>query len=423
MNTQYDANRGPRQVDRPALGEETALLQLFGIVDTGADGDKAEAMLCRDSDRPDELMVHWWGKTPEDRSAVLAEVTEAEGEMQLKPKLWFRSAQNGELFLPPTLNEEEEKWIQTTRGSLREVGPNLEGSWIDAEGVSREIWFGPPPPATALEPQQCGSWEEFKRWASCVRADHDAVAFRGHGSSKFKLETTLHRAGRTRIERYCREVLHDFKMHAEAVLGMRFNMGDGDDYATVLGLAQHHGLPTPLLDWTGSPYIAAFFAFSDALEAGTSRADATHVRIYALSRNFVMASSPQVVTLPQFGPYAASLAISPRHNPRLYAQQGRFLVTNVGDVENFIRFMEGKWGHRAMFAADVPIDVASEALEDLTFMGLTAATMFPGLDGVGRMLRHSMAFSRPRVPTAGKPSGFDFGSESEGRSAPQEGPG
>ncbi|WP_155935798.1 hypothetical protein [Methylibium sp. T29-B] len=121
------------------------MLQLFGIVDTGADGDKAEAMLCRDSDRPDELMVHWWGKTPEDRSAVLAEVTEAEGEMQLKPKLWFRSAQNGELFLPPTLNEEEEKWIQTTRGSLREVGPNLEGSWIDAEGVSREIWFGPPP--------------------------------------------------------------------------------------------------------------------------------------------------------------------------------------------------------------------------------------------------------------------------------------
>jgi hypothetical protein len=43
-------------------------------------------------------------------------------------------------------------------------------------------------------------------------------------------------------------------------------------------------------------------------------------------------------------------------------------------------------------------------LEDLAFMGLTAATMFPGLDGVCRMMRHSMAFKRQPVSTVKSPA-------------------
>jgi hypothetical protein len=90
-----------------------------------------------------------------------------------------------------------------------------------------------------------------------------------------------------------------------------------------------------------------------------------------------------------------SLMVGPLHNPRLQAQQSRFLVTNVGDLERFIRVMEQATGEQQLSAIDVPVSCATEALRDLAFMGLTAATMFPGLDGVGRMMKQDMSYDAP----------------------------
>ena len=380
----------------------TQPLQLFGNIDTAE--DTIHAMMCMDIDRPEEAMLHFWGGTTAPAGAVLLRfLRKSVGVVELELMSAYRTNERGGLWLP-ILSESEIEYVRGVRAVLQEKDGLLEGEWTHQSGKKGHITLRPPESSADLVPEKCSSWSDFKAWATRARDERDAVFFRGHGSNRFPLRTTLHRAGRHRLERYCAESLLEFQSHAEAVLGIRFNMSDPNDYSMLLGLAQHHGLPTPLLDWTNSPYIAAFFAFADAIESAESRPDDSHVRIYGLTREFVRISSPSLVTLPFVSPYVAALSISARNNPRLYAQQEQFLVTNVGDAEQFLCSMEQRTGSKILMAADVPISSASEALEDLKFMGLTAATMFPGLDGVGQMMRHAMSFKHRPLPPAGKPS-------------------
>jgi hypothetical protein len=377
-------------------------LQRVGTILT--DTEPLDAMLCIDADLPHEVMVHWWGQqTPPAAALTQMTVSKDGNEFEFLPRLLFKTNENGGLILS-TPKEAEDAQFLGYRMHLHREDSELAGEWTHSSGAKGAVKFAELRGLRSVRPETCDTWTAFKDWASRTRLEHDVVAYRGHGSNGFRLQTTLCRAGRNRLERYCAQTLQEFRSHAEALLGKRFDLNDPSDYSTVLGLAQHHGLPTPLLDWTGSPYVAAFFAFADAIEASQTRPNVSHVRVYGATREFLAISSPPVVTLPWFKPYVCSLAISPRDNPRLYAQQGQFMVTNFSDVEGLICALEAQHRKKFLVAADIPIGFTSQALEDLAFMGLTAGTMFPGLDGVGRMIRHAMIFKRPAPPLPGKPA-------------------
>jgi hypothetical protein len=376
-------------------------IQLFGTIET--ERGSAHAMLCRDLDRRDEVMLHWWdGK--ETAGAVLGRLERDDGGLLTYAPVQVYGLNKHGGVTPLQLSAPDAERVRGYRAQLTPTENGLEGQWLAADGKPRSLHLRNTRHDDAIDAEQCRDWTAFKHWAEDVRRRLDAVWFRGHGSSAHQLMTSLHRSGRSRLERYCSETLPRFAAHAEAVLDARFDLSDGVDYATLLGLAQHHGLPTPLLDWTGSPYIAAFFAFADALESGRHQGDVGKVRVYALTRHFVDSSAPPTVQVPFVSPYAVCLSISARGNPRLYAQQGQFLVTNVADVEPFLASQQATGGRKVVVAADVPAACALEALEDLKFMGLTAASLFPGLDGVARMMRHEMAFRREPASSGGLPS-------------------
>lgn len=77
-------------------------------------------------------------------------------------------------------------------------------------------------------------------------------AFRGLSDAGYPLQTTLSRLGGPYPELE-RHLLRNFKKYAHR------SVVENDSVWHWLSVAQHYGLPTRLLDWTYSPYIALHF--------------------------------------------------------------------------------------------------------------------------------------------------------------------
>ena len=83
--------------------------------------------------------------------------------------------------------------------------------------------------------------------------------FRGLDNSDYDLKTSLIRLGHDsqRTELLEPVILRSFRKYAHR------DASPGNSVWHWLSLAQHHGLPTRLLDWSASPYVAAHFATED----------------------------------------------------------------------------------------------------------------------------------------------------------------
>jgi hypothetical protein len=103
------------------------------------------------------------------------------------------------------------------------------------------------------------SWKELQEilyhdsYARELNRFRSSYVYRGMEDIDYDLSTSLNRQGESHLERH---LLRNFRKYSQL----------GDEKKSIwnwLALAQHHGLPTRLLDWTYSPYVALHFATND----------------------------------------------------------------------------------------------------------------------------------------------------------------
>jgi hypothetical protein len=90
-------------------------------------------------------------------------------------------------------------------------------------------------------------------WQEPLGRYRSSFAFRGVSRADYTLQTSLARLN-GKVDELERHILRNFRKYAqrEAV--------PQDSVWNWLAVAQHHGLPTRLLDWTYSPFVALHFA-------------------------------------------------------------------------------------------------------------------------------------------------------------------
>ncbi|MGF6915965.1 FRG domain-containing protein [Paraburkholderia sp. 40] len=236
-------------------------------------------------------------------------------------------------------------------------------------------------------PTRTMNWAEFKTHVTGLPPRK--YVFRGQ-QRPWRLRSHFHRTGRSDLLRYTLDDLPTLHRHLSARTRHIFNRQISDENGAFLHLAQHHGFPTPLIDWTYSPFVAAFFAFRKITISDSKKRNAGNIRIFLFDqaqwRDSVVPISITAPALPHFS-LMEFLAIE---NERLIPQQALSALTNVDDVESFIDFVEKLHARRYLTAIDIPAKERETVMRELALMGITAGALFPGLDGSCEELRERL---------------------------------
>lgn len=259
-----------------------------------------------------------------------------------------------------------------------------------------------------MEEQRVESWAELHEalfagsWNARLGRFRPTLAFRGSPDAAHDLVTSLSRLGGDPV-RAEGSMLRAFRKYARAEPGaICENAWDW------LALAQHHGLPTRLLDWTFSPYVALHFVTEDAqhfdrdgvvwcvdyrqtnrhlprpLREVLRREDADVFTAEMLAR-----VAPDLGALDRLGKSPWVLFLEPPSlDARIVNQFALFSLMNSASAPLDAFLARQKHGVRRLL---LPAGLKAEVRDKLDQANITERVLFPGLDGLSRWLKRYYA--------------------------------
>jgi hypothetical protein len=246
------------------------------------------------------------------------------------------------------------------------------------------------------------SWEGFEKELRAIQkrlrrarpGTEPHLVFRGQENSNWPLKTTLERSGkigmsfsdyyqlisvvRPQVETLIEAVWDEMPEYDEvrelmakpgefSVDIMNARGFPGYDYMVYL---RHHGFPSPLLDWTRSPFIAAYFAFRRSIDEG------------GLASIYVYCEHPnRYKRLPRYEPLIISHGPNIRTHRRHFLQQCEY--TSCLAFKSPVRFAlhdevfaRSKRGQDLLWKFNIPSSERLKVLKFLDAHNLNAFSLF-----------------------------------------------
>lgn len=254
-----------------------------------------------------------------------------------------------------------------------------------------------------MKEQRVESWLELQEalfadsWNAKIERFRPSFAFRGVPDVGHDLSTSLNR-NEGLFASHEKDLLRAFRKYSRGVTKPCETLWDW------LALAQHHGLPTRLLDWTFSPYVALHFLTEDPelyeVDGAVWCVDyhETNRLLPRPLREQLGEEGADVFTAEMLAAVAGELPVfdrltkhpfvlffePPSLDDRIVNQFALFSVMN-GPLLRLDTFLSSqKRGVRRLI---VPASLKWEVRDKLDQANVTERVLFPGLDGLSRWLR------------------------------------
>jgi len=194
--------------------------------------------------------------------------------------------------------------------------------------------------------------------------------YRGQKNSEWLVRPSIHReiAKRLKGKEYKTKLnthLENFKYSIRGkVPGLKEILEDENE---LWALGQHHGLKSPLLDFSSSPFLAAYFAFEE------KENESEHRTIWMLAAVAIDNYVDEKLTM-----YRPLSDIT----PRLISQDGLFVKFNENqDLESIIKSTKKPDDKIYLYKVLIPSKDRKAFLKSLNRMNINHKTLFPDLHG------------------------------------------